>query len=126
MGKYVIRKTAGGYKFDLKASNGETVATSEGYTSRALCLAGIRSVRKNGVTEKLEDQSIPTAFLTNPKFELYRDRGGKYRFRLRARNGQIIASSEAYSTHGACLGGIESVRQNAPSEDIEEINGEAE
>lgn len=47
------------------------------------------------------------------KFELYQDRGGKYRFRLKAGNGQIIAVSEAYNSKSSALNGIESIRKNA-------------
>ena len=48
------------------------------------------------------------------KFELYTDRSGKFRFRLKASNGQIIASSEAYNSKASALNGIESVKTNAP------------
>ena len=48
------------------------------------------------------------------KFELYKDTAGKHRFRLRASNGQIIASGEAYESRASALKGIESVRKNAP------------
>ena len=58
--------------------------------------------------------------VTNPKFELYLDRSGAYRFRLKARNGEIIATSEAYAAHSGCENGIESVRKNAPDAEIVE------
>ena len=48
------------------------------------------------------------------KFELYKDTAGKHRFRLKASNGQIIASGEAYESRASALKGIESVRKNAP------------
>ncbi|HOX92555.1 MAG TPA: YegP family protein [Spirochaetales bacterium] len=47
------------------------------------------------------------------KFEWYTDKGGKFRFRLKAGNGQVIAVSEAYNTQSACMNGIESVKKNA-------------
>ena len=47
MGKFVIRETATGVKFDLKAGNGEVIVTSEVYTIKAACLKGINSVKKN-------------------------------------------------------------------------------
>jgi len=53
-------------------------------------------------------------FLPEPVFEWYCDKGGKFRFRLKAVNGEIIAVSEAYSSKDACLNGIESVKKNAP------------
>ena len=52
--------------------------------------------------------------MPEPFFEWYKDKAGKYRFRLKAANGEIIAVSEAYSTKEALLNGIESVKQNAP------------
>ena len=48
------------------------------------------------------------------KFEVYLDKAGKHRFRLKAGNGQVIAVGEAYESKKACLNGIESVRKNAP------------
>ncbi|MCQ1536536.1 DUF1508 domain-containing protein [Methanosarcina sp. KYL-1] len=61
-----------------------------------------------------------------PKFEVYHDISGEYRFRLRARNGQIIAVSQGYKSREGCLKGIESVKTNAPIARIEEIKEEQE
>lgn len=121
MSKFVIRAVSSGVKFDLKANNGQTIATSEVYETRAACRSGITSVRKNAPVAKLEDQTVPGfQTLTNPKFELFTDRAGAYRFRLKARNGSVIAASENYSTRAACENGIESVRKNAPEAELEE------
>ena len=79
----------------------------------AACRKGIQSVCKNAPKAPLEDQAAADAVLPNPKFELYQDKAGLYRFRLRARNGGIIAVSEGYSTRQACLNGIESVKINS-------------
>jgi len=49
-----------------------------------------------------------------PIFEWYKDKVGKYRFRLKAANGEIIAVGEAYSSKESCVAGIESVKKNAP------------
>ena len=120
MSKFVIRAGAAGVKFDLKADNGQTVAVSEVYDSRAACLRGVESVRKNAPIAKLEDQTEPEyRKLTNPKFEMYQDKAGFYRFRLKARNGEIIAVSEIYSARAGCLNGIESVRKNAAESPVE-------
>ena len=110
-----------GVKFELRAGNGEDIATSEVYTSRALCLRGIESVRKCAATGKILDQTESGKALTNPKFELYRDRRGEFRFRLKARNGEVILSSEGYTSHAAAMEGIESVIANAPAAEIEEM-----
>lgn len=120
MGKFVIRTLPTGVKFDLKAANGEVIATSELYDALPGCISGVESLRKNAPTAHLEDQTAPGGTVPNPKFQLYRDKRGNYRFRLRARNGKIIAVSQPYATHAACLGGVESVRENAPSEEIEQ------
>ena len=55
------------------------------------------------------------------KFEIYKDVGGQFRFRLRAANNEIIATSEAYTTKSACKNGIESVKENAPVAEIEDL-----
>lgn len=55
------------------------------------------------------------------KFELYTDKSGQYRFRLKAANGEIIAASEAYKAKASALNGIESVRKNAAEAPIVEI-----
>jgi len=117
MGKFVIRKTATGYKFDLKASNGETIATSEIYTSPAACRKGAESVTKYAATANLADLTSGVE-AGNPRFELYEDKAGEYRFRLKARNGKIIATSEGYKTKAACENGIESVRKNSSDAEI--------
>lgn len=119
MSKFVIRAVNSGMKFDLKAANGETIATSEVYTGENACLRGIESVRKNAPGAELEDQTAqPELKIRCPKFQLYEDKRGDFRFRLKAHNGKIIAVSEGYTSKASCLGGIESVRKNAPDAEI--------
>lgn len=121
MGKFVIKAVASGIKFDLRAGNGEVIATSEVYTSKSACENGIESVRKNAPVAAIEDQTIE-GFATekNPKFEVYKDNKGEYRFRLKATNGQIIATGEGYAAKASCLNGVESVRRNAPEAPVVE------
>ncbi len=114
MGKFVIRQTNTGFKFDLKASNGETIATSEIYTTQAACVKGAESVAKCAAAANLEDQTAGQEGVIHPKFEMYQDKAGEYRFRLKARNGEIIATSEGYTSKASCENGIASVRKNAP------------
>lgn len=122
MGKFAIKMVKTGIKFDLKASNGEIIATSEVYTSRSSCLNGVESVRKNASIAKLEDQTEENfETVTNPKFEVYKDKAGEFRFRLKARNGEIIAVSEGYKAKASCLNGIESVRKNAPEAEAVDV-----
>lgn len=114
MSKFVIRRVPSGLKFDLRAANGQTILTSEVYTTEAACRKGIASVMRNAPRAKLENQTEEGwKALTNPKFELYLDKAGEYRFRLKARNGEIIAISEGYHAKAGCLNGIESVQKNA-------------
>ncbi len=113
MGKFVIKETKSGIKFDLKAGNGEVIATSEVYTTEAACKNGIASVTKNAPVAAIEDQTVEGyATEKNPKFEIYTDKSGEYRFRLKAANGQIIATGEGYKAKKSCENGIESVKKN--------------
>ena len=120
VGKFVIKETKTGVKFDLKASNGEIIACSKVYTTLQSCKAGIASVVKNAPIAHLEDQTAEGyAVEKNPKFEVYVDNAGEYRFRLKAKNGQIIATGEGYKAKASCLAGVESVRKNAADGKIE-------
>ena len=119
MGKFVIKGTNTGVKFDLKASNGEIIANSEVYTAEASCRKGIASVIRNAPIASVEDQTVEGyAVQKHPKFEIYTDKKGELRFRLKATNGQIIASSEGYKSMKSCLNGIESVKKNAADSTI--------
>ena len=121
MGKFVVRKTNTGIKFDLKAGNGEVIATSEVYSSDAACKNGIASVQKNAPVAAVENQTVEGyAVEKNPKFEVYTDKAGEFRFRLKAGNGQIIATSEGYKSKSGCMNGIESVKKNAPDAEVVE------
>ena len=115
MGKFVVKTTKTGFVFNLKAGNGEVIATSEVYSSLDACKNGVASVAKNAPIANLEDQTVE-GFETqkNPKFEVYADKRGEFRFRLKAANGQIIAVGEGYKAKAGCLNGIESIRKNAP------------
>ena len=118
MGKFVFKTTKTGYMFNLKATNGEIIATSEVYTTEKACLNGIESVKVNSAGA-VEDQTVENfEVLKHPKFEVYMDKAGGYRFRLKAKNGQIIAVSEGYKAKASCLNGVESVKKNAPDAPI--------
>ena len=122
MGKFVIRNTKTGVKFDLKAGNGEVIATSEVYASQAACKNGVESVRKNAPVAAVEDQTVEGfAVEKHPKFEMYTDKAGEFRFRLKATNGQIVAVSEGYKAKASCVNGIESVKKNVVDAPVEEV-----
>ena len=119
MGKFVVKATKTGFVFNLKAGNGEVIAVSEVYTTESACKKGIESVKKNAPIAKLEDQTVAeVVVVTNPKFEIYTDKAGEFRFRLKARNGEIIATGEGYKAKASCLNGVESIRKNAPDAEI--------
>jgi len=59
--------------------------------------------------------------MANGKFEVYTDKAGEFRFKLKAPNGEVIAVSEGYSSKKSCMNGIESVRKNAPNATIVEL-----
>ena len=114
MGKFVIKETKSGFVFNLKAGNGEVIAVSQVYASEATCKNGIESVKKNAAVH-VEDQTVENfEVLKNPKYELYADKAGEFRFRLKASNGEIIATGEGYKAKASCLNGIASIGKNAP------------
>ena len=59
--------------------------------------------------------------MADGKFEVYTDKAGEYRFKLKAPNGEVIAVSEGYSSKKSCMNGIESVKKNAPKATIVEL-----
>ena len=115
MGKFVIKPTKnGGGKFDLKATNGQVIASSQTYKSLPSCKKGIASVMKNAPAAAVEDQTVEGfEKARHPKFEVYTDNSGEFRFRLKAKNGQIIATSEGYTTMKNCMNGVASVQKNS-------------
>lgn len=121
-GQFVCYKTAKGYwNYRLKASNKETIAVSggTGYSSFSACKAGIESVRRN-TGAKIEDQTLQKfEQLTNPKFEIYMDKAGKYRYRLKASNGELICTSEdGYASKDSCKKGIASLAKWAVEAEV--------
>ena len=121
MGKYVIKETKTGFTFRLKAGNGEIIGVSEVYTALSSAKNGIASVAKNAPIAAVEDQTVEGfEKAKNPKFEIYTDKAGELRFRLKAANGETILASEGYSSMSGCKNGIESVRKNADSEAVME------
>ena len=114
MGKFEVKTSAKGVSFNLLATNGQVVATSQVYKSLRSAKLGIASVEKNAPIAEIEDQTVDKVEKkAMPKFEVYTDKAGKSRFRLKAKNGQIIAVGEAYETLKACLAGVASVKKNA-------------
>ncbi len=107
MGTFLVSTRKNGeFQFVLKAGNGEIILTSEGYSSKAGCMNGIESVRKNSEDEK--------------RFEMKEAANGKFHFNLKATNGQIIGSSQMYASEAGCKNGMASVAKNAADAEIKE------
>ena len=121
MGRFMIKKTDAGFSFNLVADNNEIIATSEVYTTKDACKKGIESVAANAPFAPIEDQTVEGYEKEqNPKFEVFIDKAGEFRFRLKAGNGEIIAASEGYKAKDGCLKGIDSVKDNSAWSDVVE------
>ncbi|MBQ7333450.1 MAG: DUF1508 domain-containing protein [Clostridia bacterium] len=115
VGKFEIKKSKDDrYVFNLYAANKVIVATSQVYSSSTAAMNGIKSVIENAVKAPVEDQTLK-AFdtLPYPKWEIYQDKGGQYRFRLNASNGSCICHSQGYTSKASCKNGIESIKKTA-------------
>jgi uncharacterized protein YegP (UPF0339 family) len=124
-GKYQLYKDkAGKYRFRLVAENGRTIVTGEAYARRTSCVNGIESVKKNSGSS-IEDTTIDSPKIPFPKYQIFVDKAGEFRFNLSASNGEVIASSEGYSSKEGCLNGIKSVKRIGNSE-IEDLTIAAE
>ena len=122
MGKFLVKESKAGLRFNLVANNGEVIAASQVYKSASGCKNGIASVAKNAPVAVIEDQTVEGFKVEkHPKFEVYADKAGEFRFRLKATNGQIIAVSEGYKAMKSCLNGIASVKKNAADAKIVQI-----
>jgi uncharacterized protein YegP (UPF0339 family) len=121
MGKFIIKKSKNdGFVFNLYAGNGQVICTSQVYASLASAKNGIESIRKN-IGSDIEDQtSEGFEAKKNPKWEIYIDKAGEYRFRLCASNGQPILASQGYKALASAKNGIDSIRRNAPEAQIVE------
>lgn len=118
MGKFVIKESAKGFSFRLVAGNGEVIGVSETYSAKASAVKGTESVQRAAAIAAIEDQTKGET-ATNPKFEVYTDKAGEFRFRLKASNGEILLASESYRAKASALSGIESVKKNAANATVE-------
>lgn len=116
-GTFKIKTTPTGYKFEFVAADGEVLAVSELYSKLEPCLNGIMSVQKNstGEIENQTEEIINTK--KNPKYEIYIDKTGEYRFRLKARNGEIIAVSLGFKEVSKCVNTIRKMKVAIVSSD---------
>ena len=115
-GVYEIKRSAnGGYVFNVRAGNTQVIASSQVYSTMAACKNGIASVGTNAPIANMEDQTLKTINEQScPKFQIYFDKAGKYRFNLLAANGQnILSCTQGYTQKSSCKNGINSVIENA-------------
>ncbi len=106
-GKFEIYKDKKGEtRFRLKSGNGQIILASEGYKRKASCMNGVESVRKNSQSDD--------------RFERKETKSGKWMFNLRARNGQVIGTSETYESAKSRDNGIASVAKNAPGAKVDD------
>lgn len=120
-GAFAIKRSRDGrFVFNLVARNKLTIATSRVYSSASNALGGINSVIVNAERANVEDQSLKQ-FVRQPfpKWEIYIDKEGKFRFRLRASNGTTIIRSQGYTQKTACKSGIDSVIAHAKNAKID-------
>ncbi|MDO4581805.1 MAG: DUF1508 domain-containing protein [Bacillota bacterium] len=119
MGTFVIKKSKKGYYFVLKAKNSEVIATSEIYTTQAGAKKGCDTVVKAVSFASCDDLTVESDLIfKNPKFEVYKDKKGEFRFRLKAGNGEIVAASEGYKTKASAMKGVESMRKNISGAEV--------
>lgn len=115
-GKFDLRRAKDGrFFFTLYASNHAPIAFSQMYSTSSAAMRGISSIITNSPKAPTEDNTLKNpASLSFPKWEIYIDRAGEFRFRLYATNGNCIChSSHGYSTKSGCKGGIESIKRFA-------------
>jgi len=107
-GKFeVYEDKAGEFRFRLKAGNGEIVLTSEGYKSKSSAMNGIESVKTNAGDPGM--------------FDSKETKGGKFRFSLKAKNHQVIGTSENYNSASARDNGIGAVGRAAVGAKVVEV-----
>ena len=124
MGTFMIRNTETGIKFDLLGEDEQFLAGSQVYKTIKTCRNGIESVKVCAPAAMVEDQTeVGFAVQKSPKFEVYKDASGELRYRLRSRNGQIIASGNAFGTKEECLEVIEAIRAAAPEAPVVREDG---
>lgn len=117
IGRFIIKKLASGdYSFELRAGNGEPIAEIiQTFPTAEACENIIDSIRRNA-NAQIEDRTLSKwKAVPYPKFEIYKDISGEFFFRLKSANGEVIATSESYTTKSACVKGIKSIGKNAPS-----------
>ncbi len=112
----IYKDAAGKFRFRLLNNEGKIVAVGEAYEQHASCLNGIKSIQKN-CNSDVEDSTVENApKLTNPKYQIFKDTAGEFRFHLKASNGEIIAESKGYGAKEECQRVLDAVRNSCNAE----------
>ena len=114
------------FRFHLKAANGQIIAVSQSYGTKESALKAIASVQKSApiatIADSTAEEPIPDSahrgIVQDPDFEIQFDSAGKFRFHLKAANGEIIAASQSYLSRASAEKGIASIKRNAPTAKI--------
>ncbi len=118
MGKFTVQQLRSGYKFNLKAGNGQIIASSGVFHLLPDCLAAIERV-KACANVPIEDQTVHSpAPLPYPKFEVRHAGKGTICFYLLDDRGVQLAHSKQYTAKRSCLAGIRSMGENAPEAEV--------
>ncbi|MDG6223847.1 MAG: DUF1508 domain-containing protein [Candidatus Bathyarchaeota archaeon] len=115
----VYKDVSGKYRFRLRGINNKIIVVSEAYENKSGVITGIKSIQKNCQSE-IQDKTVETKNIPNPKYEIIVDTNFKFRFNLIAANGEIIGSSEGYNSKQGCKKGIEAVKKSCDA-DIEDL-----
>ncbi|MEA5010573.1 MAG: YegP family protein [Angelakisella sp.] len=104
------------FYFTLKATNGEAIGISQSFLTYSACIDGINSVRKYAATAEM----ITQGEAKYPKFDIFTDDVGKYRFCLYDADANVILASGAYTTKASAINGCEAVKKYSPAAVVEE------
>ncbi len=104
---FELKKSSEKFHFVLKAGNGQVILSSQMYASKASAMNGIESVKTNSNNDSLYERKTAA--------------NGKFYFNLKSTNGQIIGSSQMYTSESGVTTGIESIKKNAPGASVKEL-----
>jgi uncharacterized protein YegP (UPF0339 family) len=127
----IILDSVNKFRFHLKAANGEIIAVSQSYGAKESAISGIDSIKKNAPIAKIVDLTTEGGAVPKPThkagivqetvFEIQFNAPDRYRFHLKAANGEIIAVSQSYLSKQAAETGIASVKKNAPMANVVDL-----
>ncbi len=115
-GNIQIYKDLGGkFRFRFRSSNMNTVGHSQGYTAKSACKSGIQAVIRAAEKAMISDSTKEdyVSVIGKASFEIYKDKEGKFRFRLIAANASNVLASQGYTTKANCMNGVESIKKIA-------------